>query len=93
MRPVSRQSATATATALEWLAHCARHTGFRVSLGIRMALGAHRDDILRMVLRKGVVLVTAGILLGFPLKDAVPRLLKQDIYVEVVRWEDFVDAL
>ena len=33
-------------------------------IGIRMALGARRDDILRMFLRKGAALAGAGIVAG-----------------------------
>jgi ABC-type antimicrobial peptide transport system permease subunit len=33
-------------------------------IGIRMALGAQRNDILRMVLKKGFGLIAAGIIIG-----------------------------
>jgi putative ABC transport system permease protein len=36
-------------------------------IGIRMALGAHRNDILRMVARKGVVLAAIGAGIGLAL--------------------------
>ena len=49
-------------------------------IGIRMALGAERDNILRMVLRKGLALVTAGILLGLPIGLAITRLLASEIW-------------
>jgi ABC-type antimicrobial peptide transport system permease subunit len=34
------------------------------AIGIRMAFGAQRNDILRMVLKKGFALITAGIIIG-----------------------------
>ncbi len=43
--------------------------------GIRMALGAQRADILRMILRKGLTLVVIGILIGVAASLAVTRLL------------------
>lgn len=44
-------------------------------IGIRMALGAQRHDILRMVLRQGVALTAAGILLGVAGAIAITRIM------------------
>jgi len=44
-------------------------------IGIRMALRAQRADILRMILRKGLTLVVAGILIGVASSLTVTRLL------------------
>ena len=49
-------------------------------IGIRMALGAQRDDILRMVLRKGLALLIAGILVGLVISFAVTGLLASEIW-------------
>lgn len=49
-------------------------------IGIRVALGAQRNDILRMVLRKGLALVTTGILLGLAISLAITRLLASEIW-------------
>ena len=49
-------------------------------IGIRMALGAQRDDILRMVLSKGLSLVIAGILIGLATSLAVTRLLSSEVW-------------
>ena len=49
-------------------------------IGIRMALGAQRNDILGMVLRKGLVLVTFGILVGLFTSLGVTRLLASEIW-------------
>jgi len=42
-------------------------------IGVRMALGAGRGDILKMVLRQGVVLVGAGLLAGLVLTFLAAR--------------------
>ncbi|MGO9615182.1 MAG: ABC transporter permease [Bryobacteraceae bacterium] len=42
-------------------------------IGIRMALGARRADVVGMVLRDALVLVAAGLILGFPLAWAAAR--------------------
>ena len=42
-------------------------------IGIRLALGAQRADIVRMVLRQGMSLVVIGSVIGLPLAAAVGR--------------------
>ena len=42
-------------------------------IGIRMALGANRWNILRLVLRQGLLLVTAGVVVGLALAWALTR--------------------
>jgi putative ABC transport system permease protein len=49
-------------------------------IGIRMALGGQRGDVLRMVLRQSSVLVLSGLLLGVPVALAVARLLGWMLY-------------
>jgi predicted permease len=44
-------------------------------IGIRMAMGARRSDVLRMVLRQGFVLAATGIVVGGVASAAVVRLL------------------
>jgi putative ABC transport system permease protein len=44
--------------------------------GIRMAIGAHPDDVLRLVLRQGLGLVAAGVLLGMLGALGLSRLLQ-----------------
>jgi macrolide transport system ATP-binding/permease protein len=44
-------------------------------IGIRMAIGAHRSDVLRMVLRQGLTLAVAGIGIGGAISVAVSRAL------------------
>jgi len=49
-------------------------------IGLRMALGATRGSVLRLVLREGMSLVAVGILLGFAAALAVGRLLSGMLY-------------
>ncbi len=49
-------------------------------LGIRMALGARRDDVLRLVLRQGMVPVLAGLALGLGGAAAASRVLRGLLY-------------
>jgi ABC-type antimicrobial peptide transport system permease subunit len=44
-------------------------------IGIRMAIGASKVDVLKMVLGQGVVLVASGIVVGSVLSFAVARML------------------
>ncbi len=45
-------------------------------IGVRMALGAQRTAVLRMILRQGLVLASAGILIGLAASLALMRLLR-----------------
>ena len=49
-------------------------------IGIRMALGAQRPDILKMVLRHGAILMLAGLAIGVPGALAATRLLQSQLY-------------
>ena len=49
-------------------------------IGIRMALGAERHNVLRMVLREGMVLTLAGISVGIVLGAALTRLISSQLY-------------
>jgi predicted permease len=48
--------------------------------GIRMALGAQQKDVLRDVLRRGLLLVTSGLLIGAIAAWAGSRLLQSQLY-------------
>ena len=49
-------------------------------LGIRVALGARPGDVFRLVLRQGMTLVIAGLVLGIGVAVAVTRLLASFLY-------------
>ena len=42
-------------------------------IGIRLAVGARREAILRMVLKNGMKLAAIGLLVGLPLSAAIPH--------------------
>ena len=52
----------------------------RQEFGIRLALGAHRSDILRMVMRQGILLAMAGIVSGLSVAWMMTRLLENVLY-------------
>lgn len=52
----------------------------RYELGIRLALGAQRADILRMVVRQGVALAVSGIVIGLIAALLLTRLMSSMLY-------------
>jgi macrolide transport system ATP-binding/permease protein len=49
-------------------------------IGVRMALGAQRLDVMRLVLREAMLLVGVGLLVGIPLSLASTRLLHSYLF-------------
>jgi putative ABC transport system permease protein len=49
-------------------------------IGVRMALGAQRSDILGMVLKKGAALIVAGVVIGLLASAALTRFLASQIW-------------
>lgn len=49
-------------------------------LGVRMALGAGRGRVLRLVLQQSVRLVATGLVVGVPLTIALSRLLRTLVF-------------
>jgi len=52
----------------------------RREIGIRMALGARRSDLIGLVVRQGLMLTTAGLLVGFLGAIAFSRLLSSQLF-------------
>jgi len=49
-------------------------------IGVRIAIGAQRSDVLQMVLREGMLLVGVGIAVGIPLSLVGSRVLKSQLF-------------
>lgn len=59
----------------------AYNVGRRVNeVGVRMALGADRGDVVRLVVRGAFGLILYGLLIGLPLAFAAGRLLGKQLY-------------
>jgi ABC-type antimicrobial peptide transport system permease subunit len=49
-------------------------------IGVRMALGAQRTDVLRMIVRRGLMLALAGIAIGLVAAAPLTRLMSGMLY-------------
>jgi putative ABC transport system permease protein len=49
-------------------------------IGIRMALGAERQNVLGMIFRRGMITIAAGLLVGLPIAWAFARLMASLIF-------------
>jgi len=49
-------------------------------IGVRMALGARRFDVIRMVMRESLLLVAVGIVIGLPLAIGISLLVRSMLY-------------
>jgi putative ABC transport system permease protein len=59
-------------------------------IGIRMALGATRQNVVRMVLRQGVVLALAGVVIGLALSFALAKVIASLLFdVRPTDWISF----
>jgi ABC-type antimicrobial peptide transport system permease subunit len=59
----------------------AYNTAHRVNeIGVRMALGADRGDVLALILRGAFALILFGLVVGLPLTFAVGRFLGNQLY-------------
>lgn len=52
----------------------------RREFGVRLALGAQRGDVFRLVLRQGAALVVAGVVLGLAAGAAAARLIESLLF-------------
>jgi ABC-type antimicrobial peptide transport system permease subunit len=49
-------------------------------IGVRMALGASRASVLRMIVRDGLIVVVPGVLIGVPCALAAATLVRSQLY-------------
>jgi putative ABC transport system permease protein len=52
----------------------------RREIGVRMALGAARESVLRLILKQGMSMVLTGVAVGFAASLAVGRILSRMLY-------------
>jgi len=49
-------------------------------VGIRMALGAQRSDVLKLILKQGMILGLVGVIIGLLASFALTRVLSSQLY-------------
>ena len=60
-------------------------------IGIRVALGAERDDILKLMIREGVIAAVTGVIIGLLATLALARVMATVLYgVSSINWVIFI---
>jgi ABC-type antimicrobial peptide transport system permease subunit len=49
-------------------------------IGVRLALGAQKQNVLWIILREALLLLSAGVVLGLPLSLIAARLVRQQLF-------------